>query len=294
MMDLGFSPGDRLVLIDASSFVHRAYHVHKGLARADGFPTGAIYGFSSMMLDLIPRYFESDPPTHIAAVFDYSGRTFRNDIYPEYKAHRSAPDEALRQQFPHVRRACEAFGIPAIERQGFEADDILAAYARQAPEEGARVVIVSQDKDLFQLIDDPHVVMLDTMKGVWIDRSHVEAKLGVPPKFVADYLAIVGDASDNVPGVPGIGAKGAADLVVSMGNVETMAQFIQNVPVKYREKFRAGVESALLSKRLVELSHDVPDLPYAEGLAMLPIPMPEARAFCAEFEMNAILEKIGG
>ena len=203
--------GDHLFLVDGSGYIFRAYHALPPLTRkSDGLPVGAVAGFCNMLYKLIEDTKDEFEPTHLAVIFDASSKTFRNDIYPEYKANRAEPPEDLRPQFALVRDATRAFGVPSIEMLGYEADDLIATYARLAREAGARVTIVSSDKDLMQLVND-HVDMLDTMKLKTIARDQVIEKFGVPPEKVVDVQALAGDSTDNVPGVPGIGVKSAAD-----------------------------------------------------------------------------------
>ncbi|PKQ07727.1 MAG: DNA polymerase I [Alphaproteobacteria bacterium HGW-Alphaproteobacteria-11] len=214
--------GDHLFLVDGSGYIFRAYHALPPLTRkSDGLPVGAVAGFCNMLYKLIEDTKDEFEPTHLAVIFDASSKTFRNDIYPEYKANRAEPPEDLRPQFALVRDATRAFGVPSIEMLGFEADDLIATYARLAAEAGARVTIVSSDKDLMQLVND-RVDMLDTMKLKTIARDQVIEKFGVPPEKVVDVQALAGDSTDNVPGAKGIGIKTAAQLVREFGSLEDL------------------------------------------------------------------------
>jgi DNA polymerase I len=202
-----------LYLIDASAYIFRAFHALPPLTRqSDGLPIGAVSGFCNMLFKLLEDLKGPERPTHFACIFDASGHTFRNDLYPRYKAQRPPAPEELVPQFPLVRRAAEAFAAHAIELIGFEADDLIATYARQAEAKGARVTIVSSDKDLMQLVSD-RVLMLDTMKNKLLGRSEVIEKFGVGPEHVVDVQSLAGDSVDNVPGAPGIGVKTAAQLI---------------------------------------------------------------------------------
>ena len=201
-----------LYLVDGSAYLFRAYHALPPLTRkSDGLPVGAVSGFCNMLHKLIvgsKARDDKDAPTHFAVIFDASGDTFRNEIYPDYKANRDAPPEDMVPQFPLVRDATRAFNVPCIEMTGFEADDLIATYAKQAAALGAEVTIVSSDKDLMQLVDD-RIEMLDPMKDKVIGPDGVVEKFGVGPDKVVEVQALAGDSTDNVPGVPGIGIKTA-------------------------------------------------------------------------------------
>ena len=218
-----FNKNSHLCLIDASTYIFRAYHVMPPLSRgSDGLPVGAVNGFCSMLHSLMNRMAEEKHPlTHIAAIFDASGKSFRNEIYKEYKAHRPPAPEDLVPQFPLVRQAAKAFGLPVIEMDGLEADDIIASYATQAEKAGAETTIISSDKDLMQLISK-NTLMLDTMKDKIIDIAGVKEKFGVAPDRVTHIQALIGDSSDNVPGAPGIGIKSALKLLEAHGDLETL------------------------------------------------------------------------
>ena len=196
-------------LVDASGYIFRAFHALLMLNRSDGLPVNAISGFCNMLWKLLEDLKAGERPTHFACIFDAAKTNFRNDIYPEYKAHRPPAPEELVPQFPYFRQAAIAFGTPALELEGYEADDIIATYARQAEAKGARVSIVSSDKDLMQLVTDK-VWLYDTVKDKRIAAPEVFEKFGVTPDKVIDVQALCGDSVDNVPGVPGIGVKTAA------------------------------------------------------------------------------------
>lgn len=248
----------KITLIDGSGFIFRAYHALPPFTRSDGTPVGAVFGFCSMLLKFLGS---SEYNTRIAVIFDSGRRTFRNDIYPEYKANRDETPEDLIPQFPLFREACEAFSLPAIEKEGFEADDIIAAYTKQAKERGYEVVIVSADKDLMQLIDD-HVMMIDPLKNKLIKEAEVFEKFGVTPNLVIDAQSLIGDSSDNVPGVPSIGPKTAAELLQAFGSLDGIYANLDNIKQpKRREALANHKAQAYLSKELVTLSTNVP-LPY--------------------------------
>jgi len=245
-------------LIDGSGFIFRAYHALPPMTRPDGTPVNAVYGFTAMLLKLV----EETDADHIAVIFDRARKTFRSDIYPEYKAHRPPPPDDLIPQFELVRQATRAMGLKAVDMEGFEADDLIATYARQAVEAGADVTIVSSDKDLMQLVNDK-VTMMDAMKNKIIGVKEVEEKFGVGPDRVVDVQALAGDSADNVPGVEGIGLKTAAQLIVEFGSLEAV---LENAPsikqVKRREKLIEQADRARISKQLVTLRNDVPvDVP---------------------------------
>src|SRR6266571_5372634 len=254
----------KLYLVDGSAQFHRAYHAIRGLATSRGLPTGATYGFTTMLKKLL----EDEKPERLGILFDPPGKTFRHEEYKDYKANRPKMDDDLAVQIPYVRRVCEVFRIPILEIPGYEADDVIATLARQAVEQGLEVLVVSGDKDLLQLVDD-HVLVLNPgregMGATLYDRKTVEEKWGVPPERVVDVLALVGDAVDNIPGVPGIGDKGAKGLVREFGPVEAVLESADKVKrAAYREGLKNHREAALLSKHLATLRRDLPvtlDLP---------------------------------
>src|SRR3954465_4649176 len=206
-------------LIDGSAQLHRAYFAIKGLATTRGLPTNAVYGFTTMLRKL----YEDEEPEWVAISFDLPGATFRHTQYTEYKATRRRMDDDLAVQLPYVSRVCEVFGLPRLGLPRVEADDVIATLARQAVERGLKVVVVSGDKDLLQLVSDDVWVLNPGREGsgaTLYDPKAVEEKVGVPPSKVVDVMALVGDAVDNVPGVPGIGDKGARDLIREFGSLE--------------------------------------------------------------------------
>ncbi len=252
-------PGDHVWLVDGSGFIFRAYHALPPLTRkSDGLPVGAVHGFVAMLHKLLVHMNEGRRPTHLAVVFDAGRETFRNDIYADYKANRPEPPADLVPQFDLIRQATEAFGIALVEQQGYEADDLLATYARQAREAGAVVHIVSSDKDLMQLVRDG-VFMFDPMKERDIGVQEVVKRFGVPPEKVVDVQALAGDSTDNVPGVPGIGVKTAALLLEQYGDLENLLAHVDEIPQpKRRERLKEHAEQARLSRRLVKLDDHVP------------------------------------
>jgi len=241
-------------LIDGSGFIFRAYHALPPMTRPDGTPVGAVYGFTAMLLKLV----EDTDADHIAVIFDRARKTFRSDIYPAYKAHRPPAPDDLIPQFELVRNATRAMGLKAVDMEGYEADDLIATYARQAREQGADVTIVSSDKDLMQLVGDG-VMMFDAMKNRKIGPDEVLEKFGVGPDRVIDVQALAGDSADNVPGVEGIGVKTAAQLINEYGDLESVLANAENIKQpKRRERLMTQADNARVSKELVTLCLDVP------------------------------------
>ena len=287
-------PGDHLYLIDGSGYIFRAYHALPPLTRkSDGLPVGAVQGFCNMLWKLLEDQGGDTKPTHLAVIFDHSSKSFRNDIYPEYKAHRPDPPDDLRPQFGLIRQATRAFNVACVEQENYEADDLIATYTRLAVEAGATVRIVTSDKDLMQLVK-PGVVLLDTMKDKVISDSEVMEKFGVAPNKVGDVQALAGDSVDNVPGVPGIGVKTGAELINSYGDLETLlsraAEIKQN---KRRENLMAFADQARLSKRLVTLDEHVP---LTHDIGTFAVDTPRAAdliGFLKALEFTSFTKKIG-
>ena len=251
--------GDHVFLVDGSGYIFRAYHAIRFEPRTpEGVHVNAVYGFCAMLWKLLKEMKPEDKPTHLAVVFDKSEKTFRTDMYKEYKAHRPPPPDDLIPQFPLIRDAVRAFQIPCIELAGYEADDLIATYARLACEAGATATIVSSDKDLMQLVNDC-TVMYDTMKDVKIGIPQVIEKFGVGPDKVIEVQALIGDSTDNVPGVPGIGPKTAAELIKAYGDLETvLARAAEIKQEKRRQSLIDNAEAARISKKLVTLDNNVP------------------------------------
>jgi DNA polymerase-1 len=250
--------GDHVFLVDGSSYIFRAYHALPPLSRkSDGLQVNAVLGFCNMLWKLMRDMKPEDKPTHLAVIFDKSEKTFRNELYKDYKAHRPDAPADLIPQFPLIRDATRAFDIPCLEMLGFEADDLIATYARQACAVGANVTIVSSDKDLMQLVNDC-VIMYDTMKDKKIGIAEVIEKFGVGPDKVIEVQSLIGDSTDNVPGVPGIGVKTAAQLIGEFGDLETLLSRAGEIKQqKRRETLIENAEQARLSKKLVTLDDKV-------------------------------------
>ena len=247
-----------IYLVDGSTYIFRAYHALPPLTRkSDGFPVGAISGFCNMLDKLIKEEREKNNLTHLLVIFDASGKTFRNDIYPKYKANRSSPPEDLIPQFPVIRKATDAFNVSHVEMLGYEADDLIASYAKAAIEKQMKVTIVSSDKDLMQLVRED-VSMLDTMKNRLINKKEVIEKFGVEPDRVIDVQSLAGDSVDNIPGVPGIGIKTASLLINEYDNLDNLLENASNIKQnKRRESLIEFADQARLSRKLVTLKEDI-------------------------------------
>ena len=279
-------------LVDGSGYIFRAYHALPPLTRSDGVPVGAVQGFCAMLWKLLEDLRGEDAPTHLAVIFDHSAKTFRNAIYPLYKAHRPDPPEDLVPQFPLIREATIAFDLPCIEQDGMEADDLIATYARQARERGARVTIASSDKDLMQLVGGS-VTLLDPMKVRRIGPDEVVEKFGVTPDKVIDVQALAGDSVDNVPGVPGIGIKTAAQLITEFGDLETLLARAGEIrQPKRRESLIEHAESARISRRLVTLKDDCEGLPPIEGFGTAEPDPERLLGFLRAMEFRTVTRRI--
>ena len=270
---------DHVFLIDGSGFIFRAFHALPPMTRKDGTPVNAVYGFTKMLMKLV----EDTDAEYVAVIFDRARRTFRNEIYPDYKAHRPDPPDELIPQFALVREATRALNVPEIDADGFEADDLIATYARIARESGHEVTIVSSDKDLMQLVGDK-VSMFDAMKNRTIGPAEVVEKFGVGPDKVVDVQALAGDSTDNVPGVPGIGVKTAAQLINEYGDLDTLlARAGEIKQPKRRESLVQQADKARISRELVRLKDDVP---LARDLDSLKVKKPDPEALLAFLREN--------
>jgi DNA polymerase-1 len=287
------SKGDHVFLVDGSSYIFRAYHALPPLNRkSDGLQVNAVLGFCNMLWKLLRDMPPDNRPTHLAIIFDKSEKTFRSDLYPAYKAHRPPAPDDLIPQFALIRDAVRAFDLPSIEQIGFEADDLIATYVREACERGATATIVSSDKDLMQLVTDC-VVMYDTMKDRRLGIAEVIEKFGVPPNKVVEVQALAGDSVDNVPGVPGIGIKTAAQLINEYGDLETLlARAGEIKQPKRRESLIEHADKARISRRLVLLDDHVKlDVPLDE----LAVHEPDARkliAFLKHMEFSTLTRRV--
>lgn len=284
-----------LYLVDGSGYIFRAYHRLPPLTNIRGEPVGAVYGYTTMLWKLADALHKADGPTHLAVILDASGTSFRNEIYPEYKAHRPPAPEDLVPQFPMIRDATRAFSLPCIEMHGLEADDLIASYARAAVARGWQVTIVSTDKDLMQLIEPGRIDMLDPMKSERLGPQAVIDKFGVGPDLLGEVLGLMGDSADNVPGVPGIGPKTAAKLIQQFGTIEAVLSAAPEMkPSKMQENLISFAEQARLSRILVTLKEDAPLPEPLEALALQAIPDAPLRAFLEHHGFQSLLKKLGG
>ncbi len=288
---------DALYLVDGSGFVFRAYHALPPLTTKAGVPSGAVYGFATMLIKLEQEM----RPSHLAVIFDASAKTFRDGMYADYKSNRvEAPDD-LKPQFPMVRRLVEVFGLPMLESVGFEADDLIATLARRARDEGLRVVIVSSDKDLMQLVDD-RCVLIDTMKDPprVYDTAAVTEKWGVPPSLLGDVLALMGDSVDNIPGVPGVGPKPATALITHFGSLEALLTRAGEVgaikglrgAASVQAKIEANIEQARLSRKLVALDDHMDIKLDLSSLRRKEPDMARVEALLHELEFSRLIDRL--
>jgi len=288
-------PNVRLYLVDGSGFIFRAYHALPPLTRkSDGLPVGAVQGFCNMLWKLlVDMKAAPDAPTHLAVVFDHSERTFRNELYADYKAHRPPAPEDLIPQFPLVREATKAFGVPCLELPGFEADDLIAGYCCHVRDMGGEVVIVSSDKDLMQLVGE-RVSMLDTMKNVRIGRAEVMEKFGVPPEKVVDVQALCGDSVDNVPGAPGIGIKTASALINEYGDLDALLARASEIKQDKRRATLIDFAAQIrLSRELVTLDCNTPMPSPLDELAVEPPEPKTLAAFLEAMEFRGLARRVG-
>src|SRR3981189_773896 len=285
--------GDHVFLVDGSSYIFRAYHALPPLNRkSDGVQVNPVLVFCNMLWKLLRDMPPDNRPTHLAIIFDKSEITFRNKLYPDYEPHRPPAPDDLIPQFALIREAVRAFDLPCLEQGGFEADDLIATYAREAGERGATTTIVSSDKDLMQLVTDK-VTMFDTMKDRRIGIAEVIEKFGVPPEKVVEVQALAGDSTDNVPGVPGIGVKTAAQLIGEYGDLETLLLRAGEIKQpKRREALIEHAEKARISRQLVLLDDKVDlDVPLDE----LAVQAPAARnvvAFLQAMEFSTLTRRV--
>jgi DNA polymerase-1 len=277
----------RIFLVDGQAYIYRAFYAVRELQTSKGFPTNAIFGFVNML----QRLLQDQQPEHLAVVFDAKGKTFRNDLYTAYKANRLAMPETLRPQIPCIKEVVRAYRIPVLELEGYEADDIIATLANHWEKQGAEVVIVSGDKDLMQLVSE-HVTMLDTMKGEHIGLAEVQAKFGVDPARVVDVQGLMGDATDNIPGIPGIGEKTAIKLITEWHDLENLLRHADKIPGKLGEKIRTNTDLARVSKTLATLHRDVPVRVELSDLACEEPDKQKLTALFQEFEFRRLLAEI--
>ena len=286
---------DHFYLIDGSGYIFRAYYALPPLSRkSDGLPTGAVSGFCSMLFKLLEDSRSDDSinkPTHFAVIFDSAKKTFRNEIYSEYKANRNETPEDLIPQFEYIRKAVRAFSLPSIELINYEADDLLATYAKKIVAAGAKVTVISSDKDLMQLVSEK-IRLYDPMKNKVLGEKEVFEKFGVKPNQVVDVQSLAGDPSDNIPGVPGIGVKTAAELINKYKTLDALLKNIDEIPqTKRRETLLANKDKAILSKKLVTLKDDVPVKEEPENFIMRGVEKEKLFDFLREMEFNRLLSQ---
>lgn len=271
------SDAKKIYLIDGSAYIYRSFHALPPLTNADGIPTNAVLGFTNIIVKMMNDF----EPSHAVICFDAKGPTFRHEVYEEYKANRPPMPDDLRQQIPYVKKVAEAFGIPTMEQQGLEADDVIGTLARKAEAQGFEVVIVTGDKDFMQLVTETCVIS-DPARDVYLDRDAVKEKLGVWPEQVVDIMALTGDTSDNVPGVPGIGKKTAPDLINAFGSLEGLYEQVETITKKkQKENLITNRDLAFLSRDLVTIKVDA-DLPFEPD--SLVVPEPEAETLLPLFK----------
>jgi len=286
---------DHFYLIDGSGYIFRAYYALPPLSRkSDGLPTGAVSGFCSMLFKLLEDSRSDDSihkPTHFAVIFDSAKKNFRNDIYSEYKANRTETPEDLIPQFEYIRKAVKAFSLPSIELINYEADDLLATYAKKIVAAGAKVTVISSDKDLMQLVSEK-IRLYDPMKNKVLGEKEVFEKFGVKPNQVIDVQSLAGDSSDNIPGVPGIGIKTAAELINKYKTLDVLLKNIEEIPqTKRRETLLVNKNKAILSKKLVTLKDDVPVKEEPESFIMRNVEKEKLFDFLREMEFNRLLSQ---
>ena len=287
---------DHFYLIDGSGYIFRAYYALPPLSRkSDGLPTGAVNGFCTMLYKLLEESRSDDSknkPTHFVVIFDSARKNFRNEIYKDYKANRSEAPEDLVPQFEYIRKSVDAFNVTSAEMLNYEADDLIATYTDQIIKKGAKVTIVSGDKDLMQLVK-PGVRLYDPMKSRVLGNKEVKEKFGVEPSKVVDVQALAGDSSDNVPGVPGIGIKTAAELINKYKSLEKLLEKAHEIPQnKRRETILENKNKAILSRRLVELKNDVPVKQKIETFTLKKINKEKLYDFLREMEFNRLLSQV--
>ncbi len=276
-----------LVLVDGSSYLYRAFHALPALSTAKGEPTGAVLGVVNMLYKLLDEV----APEHMAVVFDAPGKTFRDDIYAEYKAHRPPMPDELQEQIAPLLEAIEAMGIPLLRIEGVEADDVIGTLARQASTAGIGTLISTGDKDLAQLVDE-HITLVNTMDNTVLDRGGVEQKFGVRPEQIIDYLALVGDTSDNIPGVPGVGPKTAAKWLQQYGDLDAIKAHAADIPGKIGERLRESLDTLDLSKELATIRCDI-DLPMtADELALRGGDTKRLAALFERLEFSRLLRRV--
>ena len=277
-----------LYLIDGSSYIFRAYHAIRSLSTSKGSPTNAIYGFTSMIFKFLKDY----SPEYLGIVFDSKGKTFRDEIYPLYKANREEAPDDFKVQVPKIFEMVDSLGIPQVQIEGYEADDIMGTIAKEMEEKGISVVLVTGDKDFCQLVSEK-VTLIDTMRDKKTGIKEVIQRFGVPPESVIDVFALSGDATDNIPGVRGVGEKTASELIGKFRTIESLYENLNELPQRQRDLLEANKESAILSKRLVTIETSIPMSVSLEGFEYKGFNKEKLREIFEELEFKSLLRELG-
>ena len=277
----------KMVLVDGSSYLYRAYHALPPLTNSKGFPTGAVYG----VLNMINKLLDDQNTKFFIVVFDAPGKTFRNDIYPEYKANRPTMPEDLRPQINPIHNAINAMGIPLISIAGVEADDVIGTLALRAKDDGMQVLISTGDKDMAQLVDED-VTLINTMNNQTLDSEGVKTKFGVYPNQIIDYLALMGDKSDNVPGIPGVGKKTASKWLNQFQSIKEIIKNSHQIQGKIGQKLNANIDQLPMSKRLVTINKDVEIELNISDLTLKEADTAKLKSIYKELELNTLYKSI--
>src|SRR3989337_880710 len=277
-----------LYLIDGSSYIFRAYHAIRSLSTSKGSPTNAIYGFTSMIFKFLKDY----SPEYLGIVVDSKGKTFRDEIYPLYKANREEAPDDFKVQVPKIFEMVDSLGIPQVQIEGYEADDIMGTIAKEMEEKGISVVLVTGDKDFCQLVSEK-VTLIDTMRDKKTGIKEVIQRFGVAPESVVDVLALSGDATDNIPGVRGVGEKTASELIGKFRTIESLYENLNELPQRQRDLLEANKESAILSKRLVTIETSIPMSVSLEGFEYKGFNKEKLREIFEELEFKSLLRELG-
>src|SRR5476649_318824 len=284
-----FMSARKLILVDGSGYLYRAFHALPPLSNSRGEPTGAVLGVLNMLLKFLKEY----RPAHIAVVFDAPGRTFRDDLFAQYKAHRPAMPDDLRAQIEPLLLIIRAQGLPLLRIAGVEADDVIGTLACRAASAGQRVLISTGDKDMAQLVNES-ITLVNTMSNTTLDRAGVKAKFDVYPEQIVDYLALVGDSSDNIPGIDKVGPKTAAKLLAQFGTLDALIASVAEIEGKVGDNLRAGLETLGLSKSLARLHTDL-ELPLQpEELRPAEPDVGQLRELYSRYELRALLRQLEG
>jgi len=283
------TPSPDLLLVDGSSYLYRAFHALPPLSNSRGEPTGAVHGVLNMLHKLLREY----PKARVAVVFDAPGKTFRDDLFAEYKSHRPPMPDDLRAQIEPLLTAVSAMGLPLLRITGVEADDVIGTLAQRSAARGEQVLISTGDKDIAQLVNE-RITLINTMSDTLLDRDGVKAKFDVYPEQIIDYLALVGDSSDNIPGIDKVGPKTAAKWLNAYGTLDAILEHAAEITGKVGENLRAGTDTVALSRRLATIRCDV-DLPLDEA-ALVPRPADTAalRELYTRLEMRSFLRQLDG